>query len=241
MTEEGPSIAERVAAIRARIEEACRRAGRDAGEVRLLAVTKNVIPEQVEEAAACGVQCFGENRVQEARQKIPLCPDSLEWHFIGHLQTNKVRDAVRLFRMIHSVDSERLLRAVDAACGAEGVRLPVCIEVNIGGEGTKYGAPPASVPALVTLANELVNVTCAGLMAIPPPRETVEEVRPFFRRLRLLRDECRAASGAALPELSMGMSGDFEVAIEEGATWIRVGTALFGPRRRISDGGWGET
>jgi pyridoxal phosphate enzyme (YggS family) len=173
---------------------------------------------------------FGENRVQEARQKIPQCPGHLEWHMVGHLQTNKVSHAVRLFSMIHSVDSPRLLEAVDRACETAGRVLPVCLEVNVSGERSKFGLKPGEVPAVLERSTRLLNVDVVGLMTIPPFTEDPGDARPFFRRLREQRDVWRAQSGFSLDQLSMGMSHDFEVAIEEGATWIRLGTVLFGRR-----------
>lgn len=223
-------FSERLAKVRERIEAACRRAGRQPGEVRLLPVSKFQPPENIAEAAQCGLAVFGESRVQEARQKIPRCPSNLEWHMIGHLQTNKVRDAVRLFQMIHSVDSQKLLEAIDAAGELTGRVMPVCIEVNVSGEGSKFGLAPESVPALLELANSLKRVAIAGLMTIPPIAKEPEAARPFFRKLRDLRDQWRRQTGFALNELSMGMSHDFEIAVEEGATIVRLGTILFGAR-----------
>lgn len=224
------SFAERLARVRERIETACRRAGRPAAEVRLLAVSKKQPPEMVAEAAQCGLTLFGESRVQEARQKIALCPARLEWHLIGHLQTNKARAAVRLFQMLHAVDSPKLLAAIDAAGELTGRIMPVCIEVNVSGEGSKFGLAPAAVPALLDSANALRRVAIAGLMTIPPLAADPEAARPYFRQLKILRDQWQAQTGFALNELSMGMSHDFEIAIEEGATLIRLGTVLFGPR-----------
>ena len=216
--------------VRQRIEAACLKAGRAPSEVSLLPVTKKVEPERIREAAACGLRVFGESRVQEARQKAPLCPAHIEWHLIGHLQTNKVRDAVALFRMMHAVDSLRLLAAIDAACAAAGTSMKVCVEVNNSGESTKYGLKPDEVPALLEAGGKMLHVELVGLMTIPPLTEDPEEARPFFCGLRELRDQWRTQTGLELPELSMGMSNDFEVAVEEGATWVRLGTLLFGGR-----------
>ena len=225
-------IRERLAAIEARIKAACDRARRDPATVRLLAVTKTLGPDAVRDAAALGLSCFGESRVQEARQKIPECPANAHWHFIGHLQTNKVREAARLFEMVHAVDSLRLLEALDRAAREEGRTLPVCLEVNVSGERSKFGMSPDDLPGVLARAAELFRVRIEGLMTIPPIAGDPDEARPFFRALRELRDRSRETSGLPLPELSMGMSHDFEVAVEEGATWVRVGTLLFGPRRR---------
>ena len=225
-----------LAEVRQRMAEACARAGRDPASVTLLPVSKTVTPEVIAEAAGLGLAVFGESRVQEARQKIPLCPGHLEWHFIGHLQTNKVREAARLFVKVHAVDSLRLLQAVDGACREEGRRMPVCLEVNVSGERSKFGLAPAAVPALLDAANSCYNVEIVGLMTIPPIAEDATEARPFFRKLRELREQWRASAGLALTELSMGMSHDFEIAIEEGATCVRLGTILFGGRKGPADG-----
>jgi pyridoxal phosphate enzyme (YggS family) len=227
------TISERLDKVRKRINAACEKSGRNAGEVRILAASKSQPPEQIIEAARCGLEVFGENRVQEAGQKIPLCPSNLEWHMIGHLQTNKARDAVRMFQMIHSVDSQKLLTVIDTAVGQTGRVMPVCIEVNVSGEGSKFGLPPESVAGLLTYANSLKHVEIIGLMSIPPLAEDPELSRPFFRKLRLLRDQLRGRTGFALNELSIGMSHDFEIAIEEGATWIRLGTIIFGERKTV--------
>jgi len=224
------SFKERLAAVERRIEAACARCGRSRDDVTLVAVAKKFGPEAVSEAAACGVDVIGENRVQEARHKIPLCPGQLEWHMVGHLQRNKVREAVRLFGMIHSVDSIRLLDAINEASESEGIVMPVCVQVNVAGEASKFGLEPGALPALLEHAASAMNVDVVGLMTMPPFAEDPEDVRPFFARLRELRDRAREETGFDLPGLSMGMSHDFEVAIEEGATWIRLGTVLFGRR-----------
>ncbi len=223
-------LADRLQAVQRRIAAACARAGRDPAGVRLLAVSKTQAPDSVRAAAACGLTVFGESRVQEARQKIPLCPAVLTWHLVGHLQTNKVRDAVALFSLLHGVDSLRLLEALDAAAGAAGRIVPVLLEVNVSGERCKFGLAPADVPAVLRAADRLVRVTIEGLMTVPPLDPEPEQARPYFRALREQRDRWRRDTGLELAELSMGMSRDFEVAIEEGATWVRLGTVLFGPR-----------
>lgn len=224
------TIASRVQRVRERIAAACAAAGRDPEGVALVAVSKTQPPEAVREAADCGLRVFGENRVQEAGFKIPLCPGHLDWHLVGHLQANKARPAVRLFSTIHSVDSIDLLRRIDAIAGEEGRRPRVLLEVNVSGEGSKEGMRPDDVPAALEAANGLHCVEVAGFMTMPPYCEDPERARGFFRALRGLRDRCAAATGFALPELSMGMSMDFEVAIGEGATLVRVGTDLFGAR-----------
>lgn len=224
------SIQERVAQVQAAMAEACARAGRDVQDVGLVAVSKTFPPEYVAEAVAAGLTVFGESKVQEAAQKIPLCPARIAWHMVGHLQTNKVRHAVHLFRMIHSVDSWKLLEAIDRACDESGARVQVCIEVNVSGERSKFGLPPADVPAVLEKSTGLMRVSVAGLMTVPPFDPDPEKTRPFFATLRELREGWRAQTGLALDGLSMGMSHDFRVAIEEGATWVRVGSSLFGER-----------
>lgn len=218
--------------INRRLEAACGRAGRDPADVRLMAVSKTQHPDAIAAVAALGVDTFGENKVQEAKVKIPLCASHLHWHLIGHLQSNKVKEAVRLFEMIHSVDSLRLLQMLDRAAAEEGKTLAVCLEVNVSGERSKFGMPPSEVLPTLRAADGLFKVKVVGLMTIPPVSEDPEEARPYFHALRELRDQLQDQSGAALPELSMGMSHDFDIAIEEGATWVRVGTLLFGPRQR---------
>ncbi len=220
----------RLTVIRERVAQACARAGRNTETVNILPVSKTYGPDQIREAAACGLTTFGENKVQEAKQKISLCPGHLAWHLVGHLQTNKVKDAVRLFVIIHSVDSLKLLSAIEAAGAITGRVMPVFLEVNVSGESSKFGLAPDDVPAILHAANDMQRVEVAGLMTIPPAAEDPEHARPYFRRLRELRDSWRQATGFVLDELSMGMSHDFEVAIEEGATWIRLGTVLFGSR-----------
>lgn len=222
---------ERIDEIRQRIAAACERAGRDAGEVRLIGVTKKVTPELVTEGFECGLGIMGENRIQEAKQKMTLCPGGIEWHMIGHLQSNKVKDAVRMFRMIHSVDSLRLLECVDRESGNAGVTMPVCLEVNVSGESSKFGLPPDELAGVLKAGTKLMNVDIVGLMTMPPFTEDPEGARPYFRKLGELRDSSRQSTGFDLGELSMGMSNDFEVAIEEGSTMVRVGSSIFGGRK----------
>jgi len=219
-----------IEAVRQQIAAACARAGRDVADVKLVAVSKRKRPDAVRALAECGVDVFGESRVQEASQKIPLCPTGLTWHMIGHVQRNKARDVARLFSYVHSVDSVRLLEALDRAAADAGKTLPALIEINVSGEGSKFGLTPEEVPGVLEQCQSLMNLDVAGVMTIPPFTPEAEEARPHFARLRELRDEWRAESGFPLDELSMGMSHDFEVAIEEGATWIRLGTILFGDR-----------
>ncbi|NCC52036.1 MAG: YggS family pyridoxal phosphate-dependent enzyme [Spartobacteria bacterium] len=224
------TFSDRLAVVEERIEGACGRAGRAREAVRLVAVSKKHPPEQVQEAFEAGQLLFGENRVQEAQQKIPLCPPGIRWHMIGHLQGNKARLAVQLFEMIHSIDSLKLLRDVDRHAADQMKNIGVLLEVNVSGESVKHGMSPGEVEGVLNEATGLMHVDVLGLMTMPPYCEDPEKVRVYFRQLRELRDACRAATGFPLEELSMGMSHDFEVAIEEGATYIRVGTDLFGGR-----------
>jgi pyridoxal phosphate enzyme (YggS family) len=217
------SIRDNVAEVRARIAAACARAGRDASEVTLIAVTKVFPADFVEQAIAAGVTDIGENRVQEARDKKPLVQGSARWHLIGHLQSNKAKDAVRLFDVIQTVDSVDLAQKIARAAEAAGKRQEILLQVNIGNEEQKSGAAPAEVPALVQALRGIGGIDLRGLMAIPP-LGTTEETRRYFRKLRALRDD------AGVEQLSMGMSEDFEAAIEEGATIVRVGRAIFGSR-----------
>jgi pyridoxal phosphate enzyme (YggS family) len=216
--------------IRERMNAACARAGRAPDAVTLQPVSKGQPPEAVQAAAALGLACFGENRVQEAKVKIGQCPGNLRWHLIGHLQSNKCRDAVHFFEMIQSVDSLALAEEIDRWAGKSAKTMPILIEVNVAGESSKFGCPPEQLLADLPRINALPKIEIHGLMTVAPWAADPEKVRPVFRRLRELKAECEQILGAPLPHLSMGMSGDFEVAIEEGATIIRVGTAFFGPR-----------
>jgi PLP dependent protein len=216
--------------IHRRLAAACARANRDPSSVTLLAVTKGQPPELVNEASRLGLTLFGESKVQEARAKIPLCPARLRWQLIGHLQTNKCRDAVELFEMIQSVDSLRLAEEINRRAEQAAKTMPILIEVNIVGEASKFGCPPEQLLADLSRINALARLEIHGLMTIPPWTPTPERVRPVFRKLRELKQQCEQILGAPLPQLSMGMSGDFEVAVEEGATMVRIGTALFGER-----------
>jgi pyridoxal phosphate enzyme (YggS family) len=208
-------------------------AGRDPSSIRLVAVSKTFPIEAVREAYAAGQRDFGENRVQEGLQKIGETTDlTIRWHLLGHLQTNKARKAGPAFAMVQSVDSVELIQKLDAAAAETGRTPELLIQVDLAGEATKFGAPPSEVPRLFEAAGACRAATVVGLMTLPPVPDTPEDARPFFRRLRALRDEWLAAGVPAsmLRELSMGMSGDFEVAIDEGATIVRVGTAIFGSR-----------
>ena len=218
--------------IRQRITAACGRASRDPASVTLLAVTKTHPPEVIAEAVRLGLTLFGENKVQEAKGKIPLCPSRARWHMIGHLQTNKARDAVGLFSMIQSVDSLHLAEEINRRAEQAALTIPILLEVNIVGEASKFGYKPEQLLADFKTLNALPRLEIHGLMTVPPWTPLPERVRPVFRRLRELKDQCEQLLGAPLPCLSMGMSGDFEVAIEEGSTLVRIGTALFGERSK---------
>jgi len=198
--------------------------------VALLAVTKSHPPESVAAAAQLGLNLFGENKVQEARAKIPHCPGRLRWHFIGHLQSNKCRDAVELFEMIQSVDSLPLAQEIAKRAEQAAKTMPILLEINVAGEASKFGYAPEKLLAELASINALPKIEIHGLMTVPPYVPDPEKARPHFQRLRALKERCEQILGAPLLHLSMGMSGDFEVAIEEGATMVRIGTALFGPR-----------
>jgi hypothetical protein len=223
-------FAENLNSIRQRIAAACARAGRGENSVTLLAVSKSHPPETIQAAVDCGQWLFGENKIQEAKAKIPLCPGRARWQFIGHLQSNKVRDAVELFEMIQGVDSLDIAREISKRAEQAARTMPVLLEVNVAGEASKFGYPPERLLAELNALNSLPKIEIHGLMAIPPYAPVAEKSRPYFQRLRGLKADCEKILGAPLPHLSMGMSGDFEVAIEEGATLVRIGTALFGER-----------
>jgi len=212
------------------IREAAEKAGRDPSSVRLVAVSKKQDTEKLRVLWKCGQRIFGENRVQEARVKIPEMPSGGEWHFIGGLQTNKAKDAVECFDVIESVDRLDLAAELQKRADVAGKRLRVFLEVNVGGEAAKHGCAPEKAAELLAQVQPLTRLEVQGLMAIPPFREDPENARLFFQRLREIRDQLEQGSGMALPELSMGMSHDYAVAIAEGATLVRIGTALFGPR-----------
>jgi hypothetical protein len=227
------SLAESLDSIQQRIHAACERAGRTPASVTVLAVTKGQPPEVVAEAARLGLVFFGENKIQEARAKIPLSPGKLRWHFIGHLQTNKCRDAVELFEMIQSVDSLHLAQEISKRADQAAKTMPILLEVNLAGEASKFGYRPEKLEAELNQINALPRLEIHGLMTVPPWTANAEHVRPVFRQLRELKERAEQVLGAPLPHLSMGMTGDFEVAIEEGATIVRIGTALFGARKSI--------
>lgn len=228
------TIARNVRRVRDRIARACDRAGRDPAAVRLVAVSKTLPTTHVRAAAAAGLTDFGENRVQEALGKIAQSADlpHLAWHLVGHLQSNKARRAASAMAWIHSVDSVELLRRLERAAGEQRTTAEALVQVNLAEESTKSGAPIEAVRAIFEAGTDCRAVTLRGLMTLPPWSADPERARPYFRRLRALRDELLDAGVSAprLGQLSIGMSNDFEVAIEEGATIVRVGTAIFGRR-----------
>jgi pyridoxal phosphate enzyme (YggS family) len=226
------SIAENMQTIQERIAAAARRVHRDPSSARLIAVTKTIGQERIREAVAAGAMILGENRVQEAREKIAGLGPIASWHLIGHLQTNKAKYAVTLFYLIHSVDSIELARELSRQAEKHGKVQDILIEVNVSGETSKEGVGPGGAMDLIREAAKLGNVRVQGLMTIPPFAEDPEASRPHFRKLRELAEDItkEQVPNVVMKELSMGMSGDFEVAVEEGSTLVRVGTAIFGKR-----------
>ena len=230
------SIAENLAAVRERIDRAARHAGRRPDEIALMAVSKTQPPERIREAYSAGQRLFGENRVQEFAAKASALKDlqAAHWHMIGHLQTNKATKTAELFRAADSVDSLKLAEKLDAAARALGRTLDVLIEINVGGESAKSGVAPdtTALEELLLAAPRLEALAFRGLMAVPPFTDDPQEARPYFRKLRALRDAiaARMLPAVSMNQLSMGMSHDFEVAIEEGSACVRVGTAIFGER-----------
>jgi hypothetical protein len=226
------TIVDNIGSIQERIGNAARRVGRKPADIRLVAVSKTVPVERIQEALAAGVTILGENYVQEARTKIAQIGQQVEWHFIGHLQSNKAKSAVELFSMIHTVDRLSLAAALNREAQKRGTILPVLIQVNISGEESKSGIDPQGTLELVERIAEFTHLSLQGLMTMPPWFDNPEDARPYFIALRNLRDEIASKKipGVSLHELSMGMTGDFEVAIEEGATLVRIGTAIFGTR-----------
>jgi len=225
-------IARNVEEIKKKVVEACGRAGRDPQEVKVLAASKTRTPSEIREAFKAGIELFGENRVQEARDKIPALKElPVEWHLIGHLQTNKVKYAVKLFDVIETVDRKKLVDELEKRLSQLGKVMRVFIEVKLSPEETKHGCSPEEVESLARYVLAKEHLKLEGLMTVPPYLENPEDVRPYFRKLREIRDSLQDKLGIPLPHLSMGMSHDFEVAIEEGATIVRIGTAIFGERR----------
>jgi hypothetical protein len=227
------SIADNLRSVQGRISAAAKRAGRDPSSVRLVVVTKTVDRDRIAEVVAAGAAILGENRVQEAKEKIEALGRIASWHLIGHLQTNKAKYAVKLFDLIHSVDNLELAAEIDRQAAKIGKAQDILIEVNIAGEASKAGMAVKGAPALVREAARLKNISIQGLMTMPPYSENPEESRPYFTVLRELAETIAKGNmpNVSMQELSMGMSGDFEVAVEEGATLVRVGTAIFGDRR----------
>lgn len=227
-----PTIADQIETIRKRMAQAAARAGRNPETIRLMAVSKTVEPERIRQAIDAGIALLGENYVQEAREKIPAIGHGAQWHMIGHLQTNKAKYVVNLFDWIHSVDRLELACELDRRAGQNNRKLNILMEVNVSGEPSKSGAEPPSVLELVRQISVLPNLSIRGLMTMPPYSNDPETSRPYFVALRKLRDAIAAAAipRVSMDELSMGMTDDFEVAIEEGATIIRVGRAIFGER-----------
>lgn len=223
------NISENIEKIQEKMEAACRRSARDVSSVRLMAVTKTHTAEEIFPAYEFGLRCFGENRVMELKEKAPLLPSDVEWHLIGHLQHNKVKPAVRLAAWIHSVDSLDLLEKINREAEIAGTSPKLLLEVNISGEESKFGLRPDEVAAVLQ-ASRGGCCKVVGLMTMAPLMASDDELHRVFAGLRNLRDSLQEATGMDLPELSMGMSGDFEVAIEEGATIVRVGSAIFGER-----------
>lgn len=225
-----PDIAQNLEQVRSQIAEVARKSGRGPDDMQLIAVSKTHEAEKVRTAFEAGQQIFGESRVQEARAKIPLLPSAVRWHFIGRLQKNKVRHALPLFELFHSLDSLALAEGMNRIAGEEGLHPRVLLEVNVAGEGSKIGFGPDLLRAQFESLNSLGRLTIEGLMTIPPIAPEAETSREYFVALRELRDRLESEFGVQLPQLSMGMSHDFCVAIEEGATLVRVGTAIFGKR-----------
>ena len=225
-------IRENIESVEERISGACRRAGRDRSEVHLICVTKTKPEEMLREAYEAGQRDFGENKEQEIVRKKPALPDDIRWHMIGHLQRNKVKQLIGQTVMIHSVDSFRLAEAISAEAVKAGIVIPVLIEVNMADEETKFGVSPGEALQLITDASELKGIKIEGLMTIAPYTEDPESNRPYFAGLRELAVDIgqKCIDNVSMGVLSMGMTGDFEVAIEEGATHIRVGTGIFGER-----------
>ena len=220
--------------VRAKIAAACERAGRNPDDVEIVAVTKTHGAEVVDEAWRAGLRIVGENKVQEAAWKRPASVSGPEWHLIGHLQSNKVRHALELFDFIHSVDSVKLADRINFIADEIGASPRILLEVNVSGEKSKSGMKPDDVePTLRHIIDNCPRITIEGLMTMAPFSDNPEDARPYFRALRELRDEMESKLGIGLPRLSMGMSGDYEVAIEEGATWVRLGTVLFGERPKL--------
>src|SRR5881296_2832037 len=225
-------IAENVACVREQIAQAAAKARRATDEIELVAITKTHPAEKVREAVEAGHTLFGESRVQEARAKIPELPSNLRWHFVGHLQKNKIRYALPLFELFHGVDSLALAQEMNRIAADEGMHPRVLLEVNVAGEGSKFGFAPDKLREQMEELLVLQRLSILGLMTIPPLADKAEASRKYFVQLRELRDRLQTEFHVDLPQLSMGMTQDFPVAVEEGATLVRVGTAIFGERSK---------
>ena len=224
------SIAENLERVREQITQAAAKAGRAVNEIELVAITKTHPAEKVREAVEAGHTVFGESRVQEARAKIPELPSNLRWHFVGHLQKNKIRNALPLFELFHGVDSLELAQEMNRIAADDGERPRLLLEVNVAGEGSKFGFNAETLRAEIGSLLALSRLSIEGLMCIPPLAEEAEASRKFFLQLRELRDSLEKEFDVNFPHLSMGMTQDFSIAVEEGATLVRVGTAIFGER-----------
>jgi PLP dependent protein len=229
-------VAENLERVREQITRAAAKAGPSKDEIELVAITKTHPAEKVREAVEAGQILFGESRVQEARTKIPELPSNLRWHFVGHLQKNKIRHALPLFELFHGVDSLALAQEMNRIAAEEGMHPRLLLEINVAGEGSKFGFKPETLRAEMESLLALAQLSIEGLMCIPPLAEEAEASRKFFVQLRELRDSLEKKFDVKLPHLSMGMTNDFPVAVEEGATLVRVGTAIFGERpKRTKD------
>jgi len=226
------SISANLERVRQQIAQAAAKAGRAVEEIELVAISKTHDAEKVREVVEAGQSLFGESRVQEARIKIPELPSSLCWHFVGHLQKNKIRHALPLFEMIHSVDSLELAQDINRIAEEEGLHPRVLLEVNVAGEGSKFGFQPDTLREQMESLLAFSRLSILGLMTIPPLAEDAEASRKFFVKLRDLRDQLQKEFHVDLAQLSMGMTNDFPIAVEEGATLVRVGTAIFGERSK---------
>ena len=227
-----PNISDNLRCVLDNIAASAARAGRNPSEVQLVAVTKNVDAARICSLMSVGVRDFGENRVQEAAEKMPLVPGSPTWHLVGHLQRNKARHAVELFSVIHSLDSLELAAELDRRCAASGVSVDALLQVNISGESTKHGVAPDATASMLREMPRFEHLRILGLMTMAPYSDDPEDARVWFRAARRLAGELSALqlSNVAMDELSMGMSGDYQVAVEEGSTIVRIGTAIFGRR-----------
>jgi pyridoxal phosphate enzyme (YggS family) len=227
-----PAVAESLERVRNQIADAVTKAGRSVDDVELVAISKTHEADKVREAIDAGQTLFGESRVQEARVKIPELPSSIRWHFVGHLQKNKIRQALPLFELIHSVESLALAQNINRIAEEDGLHPRVLLEVNVAGEGSKFGFRPEQLRAEMESLLALPRLSILGLMTIPPIAEEPESSRKYFVQLREFRDQVQTDFHVDLAQLSMGMTQDFSVAVEEGATLVRVGTAIFGDRSR---------